>query len=245
MTSRKQAEFAGSQTLSVYQKLRSDIVSCRLSPAQRLNINALCKDYGVSLGAIRESLSRLASEDLVVAQAQRGFQVAPVSADDLVDLMRTRAEIESLCLRSSLSLGGLDWEASLMAAGHRLSRTPRTVTPKNPVVSDEWEAAHDAFHLALVAACNSPWLLKLRGQLYTQAERYRRLSLRISAARRDIAGEHQELLKTALGRDADGIAGLMAQHLDATTRYLLDAKTLAFLSPLSVAPTTNDREETS
>jgi DNA-binding GntR family transcriptional regulator len=219
------------QTLDVYQKLRGDIVSCRLPPGQKLNINALCASYGVSLGAIRESLSRLASDDLVVAEAQRGYRVAEVSPDNLLDLMRTRAEIEALCLRKSLSRGGIDWEANLMAAGHRLSRTPRNATPKNANVSDEWETAHDAFHLALVAACDSHWLLKIRAQLYTQAERYRRLSLKISASRRDVAAEHQKLLKAAIARDADCIVDLMAQHLDATTRYLLEAGMMEIATP--------------
>ena len=245
MTSQRPAGYARSQSLDVYQKLRRDIVSCRLPPGQKLNINALCADYGVSLGAVRESLARLASDDLVVAEAQRGYRVAQVSPDTLVDLMKTRAEIESLCLRKSLSLGGVEWEANVLAAGHRLSRTPKTVAAKNDIISDEWEAAHDAFHLALVAACDSPWLLKIRAQLYTQAERYRRLSLRISAARRDVAAEHRKLLKAAIARDADRVAGLMARHLDATTRYLLDAPTLVFLTPLSATTTRNDKEETS
>ena len=245
MTLNRQADVARSQTLDVYQKLRSDIVSGRLPPAQKLNISALCDNYGVSLGAVRESLSRLASEDLVIAQAQRGFRVAPVSAADLVDLMKARAEIESLCLRKSLALGGVNWEATLIAAAHRLSRTPRNGAPKEASISDAWEAAHDAFHMALVAACDSHWLLKIRAQLYTQAERYRRLSLRISATRRNIAAEHQKLLKAAIARDAESVVDLMARHLDATTRYLLEAKKPVFPTLLTPATPTNHKEETS
>ena len=243
-TSQPQDDLPRSQTLDVYLRLRNDIVSCRLPPGQKLKINTLCADYGVSLGAIRESLSRLAAENLVLAQAQRGFRVAPVTADDLQDLMKARTEIESLCLRKSLSLGGVQWESDLVAAAHRLSRTPKNVAPRNPAISDDWEAAHHAFHLALVAACDSTWLLKIRAQLYTQAERYRRLSLRISATRRDIAAEHQKLLKAAIARDAERSIDLMAQHLAVTTRYLLEAKTLAFLEPSAAPTTTNKQKET-
>ncbi|MCX7144622.1 MAG: FCD domain-containing protein [Sulfuritalea sp.] len=232
MTSPRSPAYARSLSEDVYQKLRRDIVSCRLSPGQKLNINVLCANYGVSLGAVREALSRLASDDLVVAQAQRGFRVAPVSTADLVDLMKARTEIESLCLRKSLAFGGVDWEANLVAAGHRLLRTPKNAVPTEATISDEWEAAHDAFHLALVAACDSPWLLKLRAQLYTQAERYRRLSMRMSATRRNIANEHQRLLKAAMGRDAKCVVDLMTRHLDATTRYLLEAGTMEIATPL-------------
>lgn len=244
MTSARQTEAVRSQTFDVYLKLRRDIISSRLPPGQKLNIGALCNTYGVSLGAIRESLSRLASEDLVLAQAQLGFRVAPVSADELVDLMNARIEIESLCMRRSLALGGVEWESSLIAASHRLSRTPKNAEPRDPDISDEWEAAHDAFHMALVAACDSTWLLKIRAHLYTQAERYRRLSLRISATRRNVAGEHQQLLKAALARDAERAASLMRKHLDTTTRFILEAKTLAFLASPSAANTTHNREET-
>jgi DNA-binding GntR family transcriptional regulator len=244
MTSALPADYLGSQTLDVYHKLRRDIVSCHLTPGQKLNIRTLCESYEVSPGAIRESLSRLAAEDLVVAQAQRGFRVAQVSPDNLVDLMTTRAEIEALCLRRSLSVGGVDWEADVVAAAHRLSRTPRTIAPGNPTISDEWEGAHDAFHLALVAACDSPWLLKIRAQLYTQAERYRRLSLRIAATRRDIAAEHQKLMRAATARDAECTVRLMTRHLDATTRYLLEARTVAFFGTFPATTTSNDREET-
>lgn len=239
MLSARPNEAVRSQTHDAYLKLRRDIISCRLPPGEKLNIGALCDAYGVSLGAIRESLSRLASEDLVLAKAQLGFRVAPVSAEELVDLMRTRIEIESLCLRRSLAAGGVEWESSLIAASHRLSRTPKNASPQSPGVSDEWEAAHDAFHLALVAACDSPWLLKIRAQLYIQAERYRRLSLRISSTRRNVAAEHRQLQKAAIARDAERAVSLTAKHLETTTRFILEARTLAFMTP-SAARTTRD-----
>jgi len=114
-----------SLTRSAYESLRADLLSCRFEPDERLNISELCAAMGVSLGAVREALSRLTSEGLVVAEPQRGFRVAPVSADDLRDLYRTRVDIEGLCLRRSIEVGGLDWESSLVAAYHSLSKTRR------------------------------------------------------------------------------------------------------------------------
>src|SRR5438132_9546483 len=91
-------------TQAAYEGLRADLLACRIPPGSRLKIQELCTRLSVSLGAIREALSRLTSEGLVVAEPQRGFRAAPISAEDLSDLTRTRIKIESLCLRRAIEL---------------------------------------------------------------------------------------------------------------------------------------------
>src|SRR4029078_3398590 len=66
-----------------YRRIRGDIVFGRLRPAQKLRLEGLKEDYGVSVSTLREILSRLAAEGFVLAEGRRGFEVAPVSADNL------------------------------------------------------------------------------------------------------------------------------------------------------------------
>src|ERR1700676_3667331 len=80
-------------TQAAYEGLRADLLACRILPGSRLKIQELCDRFSVSLGAIREALSRLTSEELVVAEPQRGFSAAPISAADLKDLTMVRIEI--------------------------------------------------------------------------------------------------------------------------------------------------------
>ncbi len=94
-----------SLTETVYETLRAEILACRLLPGRKLKIRELCGRFGVSLGAVREALSRLTAEGLVVAETQRSFQVAPVSAADLADLTRLRVDIEGLALRWAIAAG--------------------------------------------------------------------------------------------------------------------------------------------
>ena len=53
---------SSSLTAEAYAKIRAEILSCRLAPAQKLIITDVCDSYGFSLGAVREALSRLTSE---------------------------------------------------------------------------------------------------------------------------------------------------------------------------------------
>ena len=215
------APASSSLTHGVYERLRGDLLACRLQPGARLRINDLCQTLSVSLSAVREALSRLTSEGLVVAEPQRGFHVAPVSAAELRDLTGVRAHIEGLCLERAIAAGDVGWEAQLVAAFHRLSRTPEREADDPQRMSEAWSVAHGAFHAALVQGCDSPWLLRLRETLYAQSERYRRLSVPMAAVPRDLGREHREIMDVALARDAGRAKALMTQHLERTTAVLL------------------------
>src|SRR5262245_36228578 len=88
----------GTQTSLLHQWLRTEILACRLKPGEKLRIAALTGRLSVSPGSVREALSRLVSEGLVIAESQRGFHVTPISSDELLDLTNARAYIETTCL---------------------------------------------------------------------------------------------------------------------------------------------------
>src|SRR5690349_4145590 len=66
-----------------YRRIRTDIIFGKLGPAEKLKLDRLREDYGASVSTLRELLSRLSSEGLVVAEGQRGFEVAPISGENL------------------------------------------------------------------------------------------------------------------------------------------------------------------
>jgi DNA-binding GntR family transcriptional regulator len=221
------AEPSPSLTQSAYEQLRADLLACRLRPGERLKIHELCTRLSVSLGAIREALSRLTSEGLVVASPQRGFSAAPISAAELRDLTMVRLQIEESCLRRAIAHGDLVWESRIVAALHLLSQTPERVEGDPDRLNEAWVRAHAEYHRALVAACESPWLLKLREQLYAQTERYRRLSVPLAHTPRDLGTEHRDIAAAMLARDADQAVALMTQHLSITMQVFADDQSTA------------------
>lgn len=213
---------SSSLTQDAYQRLRADLLACRLQPGARLKIGDLCRTLSVSLSAVREALSRLTSEGLVVAEPQRGFRAAPISVDELRDLTGVRAQIEGMCLERAIAVGDVGWESQLVAAFHRLSRTPERDPADSQRMCEAWSTAHAAFHMALVSGCDSPWLLRLREILYAQSERYRRLSVPLAAIARDLNCEHRDIMDAVLARDAGRAKAAMVRHLELTTRVLLE-----------------------
>jgi DNA-binding GntR family transcriptional regulator len=208
-----------SLTVSAYRSIRSDILAGRLEPGRKLRIQELVDRLEVSPSVVREALSRLSAETLVVAEPQRGFRVSPINAEDVSDLTDVRVDIEMKCLRQAIKNGDLAWEEEIVAANHALGRTPYQAHE----ISDEWSEAHARFHVALVAACNSPWLLRIREQLFAQAERYRRINIRTSSSNRDVVEEHAKIANAVLNRDIDLAMELMTAHLRATEIHTLES----------------------
>jgi len=207
----------------VHQRIRADILAGRLLPGRRLKLALLCEEHGVSLSIVREALTRLAAEKLVRAQPQQGFAVVALSAAELRDLTFVRISIESVALRRSIELGGVEWEAGLLAAHHRLANTPVHTSEEPKRLSEAYTEAHALFHEALTAACGSPWLCDLQRSLYDNSELYRRLSYLLTPRRRNKGAEHRSLMDAALARDADRAVALLTEHYESTTRTLIES----------------------
>lgn len=215
-TSLARTDAATTLNSAALAKLRSDILNCRLMPNERLRVEALRERYGVSTSPIREALMRLEAEGLVVLEQNKGFRVSDVSPGNLTDLMTTRIEIEEIALRWSLKNGGVDWEANLLSAFHKLSRQEKfdTGTPRR--INETWSKDHETFHAAMVAACGAPTLLSIRARLFEQAERYVALSIMANAPSRDDVSEHKQLMRAALSRDVGKTLELNRAHITRT-----------------------------
>jgi DNA-binding GntR family transcriptional regulator len=214
---------SGSLTAEAYSRIRAEILACRLLPGQKLIIADLCQQQGFSLGAVREALARLTSEGLVEAEPRKGFRVTPITEAELHDITTVRGTVECLCLENAIGHGDVKWETTIVATLFELSRT-NLQDPDDPGrVSEAWADVHRRFHEALVAACDSPWLLRLREILYVQSERYRRVSVPLQRAGRDVHAEHTAIANMAVARDASGACAALRDHLQKTTRILIES----------------------
>ena len=210
---------ARSLTSALLGRLRAEILCCRLKPGEKLVAGAIAHQQGVSLGVVREALSRLVAEGWVEAQDQRGFRVSPVSILELRDINISRIEIEKIALRQSITLGGPEWEQAIRVAYENLNSVPRS-NPGDPgPLFVAWTDLHQKFHAALLAACPAGWLLKFRSLLFQKCERYRFLSYSLSL--RDVEDEHRRIMEATLDRDIDAAIAALSDHYTKTAEIII------------------------
>ncbi|WP_313805870.1 FCD domain-containing protein [Sphingobium sp.] len=212
----------GTLATDILHRLRDDIISCALPPGERLRFENLREIYGASFSTLREALSCLASERLVVSEGQRGFAVAPISREDLLDLTDARVLIERECVARSMLRGGSAWKSEMLAAYHRLDRVEAQQMDQH-VVSPEWDARHFDFHESLVATAASPTMMEIRKSLFERARRYRRLSALMRKSPRAKRDEHRGLLEAMTGGDVELAQNMIESHIRATASNVLDS----------------------
>jgi DNA-binding GntR family transcriptional regulator len=201
-------ELAGERA---YRLIRADLLRGALPPGEKLRLERLRDAYGVGIGTLRETLSRLTAERLIVAEGQRGFQVAPFAAADLRELAGLRLLLEGHAMEHAFRAGDVEWEARVVAAHHKLASMEERLRAGEGAALEPWRRFDSQFHQTLISACGSRTLMATHAAVFDRYLRYQYLAL---GFRGEIAPrEHRALLDCALSRDAAAAREVLAAHI--------------------------------
>jgi DNA-binding GntR family transcriptional regulator len=204
---------------SVYRRIRSDIIFGILPPGQKLRLEKISESYGTSISTLRELLNRMCAEGLIVAEGQRGFEVASISAEDFRQVAALRILLENHALEHSFTAGDLDWEGSVVSAHHKLAVTERRMLGGERQKQELWKQCDWDFHHALISACGSKVLLEAHALAYDRYLRYQMITV---VFRGEIAArEHQQLLECALVRDWKKAQSVLVEHIEGCVEHAL------------------------
>jgi GntR family carbon starvation induced transcriptional regulator len=201
------------------EALRRDIGALALAPGAKLATVALAARYGVGQAPVREALSILAGEGLVLRESRRGFRVAPMSLAALDELTETRVTFELAFLGRAIAAGGDGWKT-------RVRRALDLLLPALQLVGDSrrldpaWEEAHRRFHFALIGADEAATLLDLGRALYDRYDRYRLAAVPRRAFLAGIADDHAEIAEAAIAGDAARASAVLRRHIEDASRTL-------------------------
>jgi DNA-binding GntR family transcriptional regulator len=209
-----------SLTEDVYTRLCDDIVEGRLAAGEKLRVEHLKLHYQVGAGTLREALTRLVSDAMVVSEGQRGFWVAPMSMADLEDLTRLRMQIEIEALRRSIRDGDQQWRSRVQVAYSELSTFGQEALATD---RRHWELLNERFHSALISGFESPWTVRILGLLARQSERYRRLSIHLANSGRRVEEEHRMIYEAAMSGEEARAALALETHIRETPNLILGA----------------------
>ena len=225
---------------SAYRRIRSDIIFGALAPGQKLRLERVSESYGTSIPTLRELLNRMCSEGLIVAEGQRGFEVAPVSAADFRQVAELRLLLENHALEQSFTSGDLDWEGRVVSAHHKLGVMEKRMLQGSRENQELWKQCDWDFHHSLISACGSDVLLAAHAAAYDRYLRYQMIAV---VFRGEIAArEHQALLQAALIRDWRQAQTIMVSHIRGCVEHALrEDHAGLFGSPVNAVRTPTNR----
>ncbi len=189
----------------VYDALRSAIMRSELQPGQRLIIDDISRQLGVSQIPVREALQLLQSERLVTNVPHIGATVAPISPADLREVFLLMEGLERVAL-----------EAAMRAPDAYLERLEVLVRRMDDAVAnddgDAWAELNNDFHREIAAAASMPLLYDMMRRTLDQWDRIRRyfniLNQRLPRAQE----QHHAILDALRSHDLDALRRLSHDH---------------------------------
>lgn len=199
----------------IYDDMRHRLVTGEFGHGIKLRAEKLRLDYDCSASTVREVLFRLSTVGLVHFQEQRGFRAPEQSRERQHDLthMRILLESEGACL--SVRQGGVEWEARLSAAHHKLKHIEVRVRASGDIVTlvNLWSRAEQEFHETLIEACGSPNLKRMHMEIYQQFRQQLVSAETNFGYFPENVEEHQAILDAALERDEQRLRRAIHDHL--------------------------------
>jgi DNA-binding GntR family transcriptional regulator len=199
------------RTLSerVFEVVRERIVIGNLAGNTPIRQDALAVELGVSKIPLREALARLEQEGLIVSQANRGYFVQPMTAQQADEIYALRLLVEPRAAADAAMIANDDERAAAVEAFRTLDHAAGTDLAAVAV-------SNRNFHTALVRPAGKLLTTQLIERLSILAERYVVAHLKPAGRESRAHQEHQALLDAWLARDAGGFESLLTAHIQAT-----------------------------
>lgn len=204
-------------TKRVTAALRECIVYTHLGPGAWIREDAIANLLGVSRTPIRDAISILVDEDLVVRLPNRGAQVAPLLMDDLITAYAVRQQIEGLAAR----FAAIRTSPQLVAELRDVNGALRTAIDVED--TEAWHAANMKFHAVLRAHTGNKYLERFGKHLDNVIRRFHgRTSSQLSQPH-DGFEEHEAIIEAIDKGNVDQAEELSIAHMRSAraTRFAL------------------------
>jgi DNA-binding GntR family transcriptional regulator len=194
----------------VYERLREAILTKQFSPGQRLDMDVIAQQLGVSLTPVRSAIELLAADGLLDVQPRSGTFVTTLSARDVEETMDIRCALE--CLAAEKAVDRLTDE-DVAKAKRLLKILAKPIREERD--SRNHENANSQLHNLLIEASGNRIL----------AEMYKKLNAHLTIARlhsrtpdwrertKQEQIEHEQIVDAMERRDRAALVVTLQRHI--------------------------------
>lgn len=198
----------GNLSEQVYTAIRETLMDGRYEPGERLRINSLAEELGVSITPVREAIFRLVSEHALEMKAATAIHVRNLAPDELREIQFIRYHLES----EAAALAAERITPKELANLESLQEAFRVAAGEDP---QEASLINRQFHFAVVAAAGMPLVFATVENMWTLMGPLLR-TFHITVPVRDLtsgAHKHYDLLRALAKRDAAGARAAMQEDI--------------------------------
>lgn len=191
----------------VYEKLKAMCADYRFMPGERLNEGVIAKSMGVSRTPLREALTRLYAEGLVLFVPGKGFFCRRLDVQEVFSLYELRKAVEVESIKLALERAKDEDIDALLAFLDETGPDPgeRTV--------DELVKLDETFHEGLVRISGNTEMLRVLQNVNARIRFARWIDME-GADRSQSQRTHREILLGLKARDPEACIPPLARHIN-------------------------------
>ncbi len=192
----------------VYEELKMQILTGKITPGMRMMEVELAESMGVSRTPIREAIKKLEQEGLVTVEPRKGAYASQISVKDMVDILEVRQDMEGL--------------AAHMAA-YRM--TPKQMKELESISVGYNKAVEEGnmadmikydtdFHNLIVESCNNSILTMMINQLQELLLRFRYVYYDNIKRAEKMPSEHTMIMEAIKDGRSDAARASAEMHIE-------------------------------
>ncbi len=200
---------------AVLAEIRQQLLDGRLAPGESVRPDALGEELGVSAVPVREALRILEGEGHVHYRPHRGYVVATLDVDDLIEIYRIRELLETEAVLRAVPRLRADTVVRLREIIHEMDEV------QDDVIS--LTAVNRRFHFTVFEAAEMPQLVRVLRILWDSSDRYRLRYLMSPENRQLVRDQHQRMMQAIADGDAETFLDESQRHRAHAIAALADA----------------------
>ena len=181
----------------VYEQLKRQILTGRITPGTRMMEVELADEMGVSRTPVREAIRKLEKEGLVTIEPRRGANASDISVKDMVDTLEVREDLEGLAAALAAERMTEEQIDELVKITEGYSEAILNSDTEKIIHYDE------KFHKHIVSCSGNKTLIQLSEIVQELALRFRYIYYDDFSRYENMPVEHRQIIAAITGGDAD------------------------------------------
>ncbi|WP_027362803.1 GntR family transcriptional regulator [Desulfospira joergensenii] len=195
----------------IYRKIRTEIITGRKKPGERLSIDLLKKEFGTSVTPVRDALQMLGQEELVTIKPRSGYYVTLITLKELNDMLDLRCILE-------LASAALAAERVTEEQISRLETVHAGYTDDGDESNARYTEENKKFHYLVAQASGNHELALQIAHIHDRLARF----VVMSTTGKKIAQTHSILIGRLKAHDAAGAQKAMKKEIDDGRKLIMD-----------------------
>ena len=196
----------------IYRILRDRILKGDLESGDQIKIDAVSKEFGVSIIPVREAIRMLASDHLIEILPRRSPIVSGLSPDEVLEICQIRLALEPIALAAAIP-----------------NMTAKTIKECDKLIDgysrtqDTWKQVecNRRFHLTLYEPSGLGRINKIIASQYDGMTRCAQAVVIRSVKEVDKSNEeHRAILNACADKDIDAAVKSLQRHLEASRKRI-------------------------